>query len=102
MWRTQYDRYSLTPYQEGVHPYAAFNHLNGYSAIYYTYVWSKAIALDLFTRFKAAGLRDPETALGYRKAVLDPGGSTDANMLIENFLGRPFDASALKDYLQSR
>ena len=36
---------------DGSHMWAAFGHLDGYSAIYYTYQWSKAIATDMFTRF---------------------------------------------------
>ncbi len=48
-------RYAPYPPVAGTHAYANFGHLDGYSAIYYTYVWSKAIAVDLFTKFKAAG-----------------------------------------------
>ena len=86
----------------GTHPYASFGHLNGYSAIYYTYVWSKAIALDLFTQFQKDGMRNPATALRYRQLVLDPGGSEDANDLIRNFLGRPMSLEAFKDELQKK
>lgn len=100
MWRKLYDAYGPTPTPRGVHPYASFGHLNGYSSHYYTYVWSKAIALDLFTRFKAEGMRNPKVALAYRKAVLDPGGSEDANDLIEHFLGRPMSTEAFKQMLQ--
>jgi len=96
LWKEEYDHYSLTPYVEGTHPFAAVNHLNNYSAIYYTYVWSKAIALDLFTRFKEAGIRDPKTAMAYRTRVLDPGASEGAADLIKDFLGRPMSADALK------
>lgn len=102
LWKTEYDKYSLTPYVEGTHPYAAFGHLNGYSAIYYTYVWSKAIALDLFTRFKSAGIRDQKTAMAYRTRVLDPGSSVPAADLIKDFLGRPLSTEALKSELQAR
>lgn len=103
---TQFDaqiaRYSMFPPMEGVHDYASFGHLDGYSAIYYTYVWSKAISLDLFTQFKAAGIRNPEVAQRYRKLVLEPGGSQDANVLIQNFLGRPMSLEAFKTELQKK
>lgn len=102
LWKQEYDRYSLTPYVEGTHPYAAFGHLNGYSAVYYTYVWSKAIALDLFTRFKTDGIRDPKTAMAYRTRVLDPGAVSDAGDLIKDFLGREMSTAALKEELQAR
>ena len=99
VFRTQYDHYATVPESPESHKYANFGHLNGYSATYYTYVWSKAIALDLATRFKAAGLRDPATALAYRKAVLDPGGSKPAATLIQDFLGRAPNTAAFRDEL---
>jgi len=103
---TQFDaqlsRYALYPPVAGTHAYASFGHLDGYSAIYYTYVWSKAIALDLFTRFEADGIRNKDTALRYRKLVLEPGGSEDANALIQDFLGRPLSLDAFKAELQKK
>ena len=101
-YRSAYDKYATVPASPDAHMFASFGHLDGYSAIYYTYVWSKAIALDLATRFKAAGLRDPATALAYRKAVLDPGGSRPAAELIEDFLGRPSNTEALRQELAPR
>lgn len=100
MWRKLYDPYGSVPTPAGVHEYASMGHLNGYGAHYYTYVWSKAIALDLFTRFKAEGMRNPQVALAYRKDVLDPGGSEDANDLIAHFLGRPMSTAAFRQMLQ--
>jgi thimet oligopeptidase len=87
------------PYVEGTHPYASFGHLDGYSAVYYTYVWSKAIALDLFTQFKKQGIRNPEIAMRYRQLVLEPGGSANPNVYIQNFLGRPLSTEAFKTTL---
>ncbi|MBC2664691.1 Zn-dependent oligopeptidase [Novosphingobium flavum] len=74
----------------------SFGHLNGYSAVYYTYRWSKVIADDMFTRFAKAGLRDPATALAYRRKVLEPGGSKPAAQLVADFLGRPISIDAYK------
>ena len=75
---------------------ASFGHLNGYSAYYYTYRWSKVIADDLFTRFASSGLRDLVTARRYRKLVLAPGGSKPAAQLVAEFLGRPISLDAYK------
>ena len=80
--------------------YANFGHLIGYSSMYYTYQWSLVIAKDLFTRFKAAGMLDRETADAYRKAILEPGGTADATTLVEDFLGRPFTVEAYKEWLE--
>ncbi|MEO6080549.1 MAG: M3 family metallopeptidase [Steroidobacteraceae bacterium] len=93
-------RHAPYPPVAGTHPYASFSHLDGYSAIYYTYVWSKAIAVDLFTKFKAAGMRDQAVAMQYRRQVLQPGSSRDANALIETFLGRPVSLASFRDELQ--
>ena len=74
----------------------SFDHLNGYSAIYYTYRWSKVIALDMFTRFREHGLRDRATAARYRQMVLAPGGAKPAAELVANFLERPISLDAYK------
>jgi thimet oligopeptidase len=81
-------RYTLFEPLEENHFYASFGHLNSYSAIYYTYQWSLAIASDLFTRFEAEGLRNVETAGAYRDTVLAPGGARPAAELVSDFLGR--------------
>jgi thimet oligopeptidase len=78
----------------------AFGHLDGYSAIYYTYMWSLVIAKDLLTPFQAAGLMDPATARRYRAAVLEPGGSRPAAALVEAFLGRPTRFDAYRAWLE--
>ena len=43
---------------DGTYFQASFGHLDGYSAIYYTYMWSLVIAKDLFGPFREAGLMD--------------------------------------------
>jgi thimet oligopeptidase len=91
--------YAPVPIPADTHAEAAFGHLNGYSAGYYTYGWSRVIAADLFSRFKQAGLRDTATAEAYRSLVLERGGSKPAAELIEDFLGRPVNADALKEKL---
>ncbi len=92
-WR---DQYAIVPAPDWVQFQDAFGHLNGYSAIYYTYRWSKVIADDLFTRFKADGLRNPQTARAYREAVLDPGGTKPAAELVRDFLGRDVSLDAYR------
>ena len=91
--------YAPVPIPDGTNSEAAFGHLNGYSAGYYTYGWSRVIAADLFSRFREAGLRDEATAAAYRELVLARGGSKPSAELIEDFLGRPVSADALKEKL---
>ncbi|HEX8239215.1 MAG TPA: M3 family metallopeptidase [Allosphingosinicella sp.] len=96
IYRTAFDRYSPVPLPEGLHPEASFGHLTGYSAIYYTYMWSKTISTDLFTRFEREGLRNPATARRYREMVLAPGSSKPAAALVSDFLGRPLSLDAYR------
>lgn len=90
------ERYTPFRHVPGTYFHESFGHLDGYSAIYYTYMWSLVIAKDLFGPFRQAGLLDPAPARRYRKAVLEPGGSKPAAELVRDFLGRPhaFDAFA--------
>lgn len=93
----QLDReYNLVPLPEFSQFQASFGHLSGYSAAYYTYRWSKVIADDLFTQFRAKGLRDRATADRYRRLVLAPGGSKPAADMVREFLGRPVSLDAYK------
>jgi len=81
------------------HFFASFPHLNGYSAIYYTYQWSLAIATDLFTRFQDEGLRNVETAGEYRDMILGQGGARPAAELVTKFLGREVSFKPYADRL---
>lgn len=92
-------RYTPFEPQADAHFYAAFGHLNGYSAIYYTYQWSLAIATDLFTRFQAEGLRNVETAGEYRELILGRGGARPAAELVTEFLGREISFKPYADRL---
>src|SRR5262249_45622824 len=49
-------RYSPFAYVPDTHFHLSFGHLDGYSAGYYTYMWSLVIAKDLFSAFEARGL----------------------------------------------
>ena len=94
---TEYTRFEPI---EGTHGWAAFGHLNGYSAIYYTYQWSLAIATDMFTQFKEAGLRNVEVAGAYKDKVLAAGGSRPAEDLVTDFLGREISFEPYADRLR--
>ena len=96
------NKYSPYPYVEGTHGYANFGHLNGYSSMYYTYQWSLSLAKDIFTRFEAKGLLDEETSMSYVKSILRPGGSKDANELVQDFLGRSPNLDAYKKWLEGK
>ncbi len=92
-------RYSHTVPLPGTHLYASFGHLAGYSSAYYTYLWDKVIAEDLFQQFDTANLLGGTAAMRYRRAVLEPGGSVPANDLVKNFLGRPQNMAAFQKWM---
>jgi thimet oligopeptidase len=93
----------LTPfrYVPDTYFHESFGHLEGYSALYYTYMWSLVIAKDLFTVFRREGLMDPAAAARYRRAVLEPGGGAKAADLVREFLGRDYDFRAYEEWLNA-
>jgi thimet oligopeptidase len=95
----QYTPFAFVP---GTFFETSFTHLDGYSALYYTYMWSLVIAKDMFTTFSGNGLLDEETAARYRRAVLEPGSSKPAADLVADFLGRPYSFAAYEAWLAAR
>ncbi|WP_436532754.1 M3 family metallopeptidase [Actinoplanes sp. HUAS TT8] len=87
------------PVPGDVYSYVSFLHLSWYSALYYTYQWSLVIAKDLFTAFAAEGIRDPGVARRYRDRVLSRGSSAPAAELVADFLGRPYNSAAYREWL---
>ena len=86
-------------FPEGTHRQSSFEHLFGYEAGYYSYLWSRALADDMYTRFQAAGPLDPELGLTLRRTVYERGGSVDATRLVSDFLGREPDHRAFLHHL---
>ncbi|MGA9798209.1 MAG: M3 family metallopeptidase [Terriglobales bacterium] len=95
-------RYTPFQFVEGTHMQTAFGHLNGYSAIYYTYMWSLVIAKDMFTEFKKDGLLNPQVAAKYRETVLGASGTKPAAEMVHDFLGRPYSFQAYADWLNAK
>ena len=92
-------KYTPFRYVEGTRFHASFGHLMGYSAMYYTYMWSLVIAKDLLTPFQKKGLMSTDVTYAYRDSVLVPGGSKDAAVLVKDFLGREYNFKAFEKYL---
>ena len=93
------ERYTPFKYVPDTHMQAAFDHLNGYSAAYYTYMWSLVIAKDMYTEFKEDGLANPAVAKKYRDSILGPSGTKPAAGLVSDFLGRPYSFKAYEEWL---
>jgi thimet oligopeptidase len=95
------ERYTPFRHVPGTFFHASFGHLDGYSALYYTYMWSLVIAKDLFSAFQSEGILSPEPARRYRRAVLEPGGSKPARELVRAFLGRDASFTPFERWLSS-
>ncbi|KKQ11787.1 MAG: Oligopeptidase A, partial [candidate division TM6 bacterium GW2011_GWF2_36_6] len=75
-------------FDDQTHFHASFGHLVGYGAKYYSYMWAKVFALDLFYDVKKRGLFDPAVGKELVAKVLSKGGSVDPEELLKDFLGR--------------
>ncbi len=93
-------KYYPVPWYDGTHFQCNFGHLNGYSAVYYTYLWSLVIAKDLFSRFtKAKTILDPATAKKYRREILEAASIRPAAEMVRRFLRRETGFSAFRTWL---
>jgi thimet oligopeptidase len=92
-------RFTPVPSMENTHMQTSFGHLDGYSAVYYTYQWSLVISKDMFSKFDRKDLLSPTVAREYRTAVLAPGGTKPAKELVRDFLKRDYDFKAFDAWL---
>jgi peptidyl-dipeptidase Dcp len=66
-----------------------FSHIfdGGYSAGYYSYLWSEVLDADAFQAFEEKGIFDAETAKSFRENILSKGASADPMTLYRRFRG---------------
>ncbi len=83
------------------HFYATFGHLAEYSSAYYTYMWDKVIAEDFFSKFDPDDPFAGDAPARYRRLVLEPGASMPASELVKDFLGRPQNMAAFKQWMNA-
>lgn len=101
IWQELYEKYMAgMRFEPEAHQHASFGHLGAghYASKYYSYMWSKVFALDIFHEIKRHGLLDK--AIGNRlvQEVLGKGGSADPAELLHTFLKRePRQDAFLKD-----
>lgn len=73
------------------HASTHFNHIfsGGYSAGYYSYLWSGLLDADAYAAFEETGdLFDQETAQSFRENILERGGTKDPVDMYVDFRGR--------------
>jgi len=72
----------------------AFSHIfaGGYTAGYYSYIWSDVLSSDAFAAFEEAGLDNgdavKQTGIRYRDTILSLGGSMHPREVFKEFRGR--------------
>ena len=69
-------------------PYFGHIFSSGYSAGYYSYIWSEVLDADAFEAFQENGLFDQETASAFRTNILERRGAEDPEVLYLRFRGR--------------
>ncbi len=66
-----------------------YNHIfnGGYSAGYYSYIWSGVLDTDAFEAFKSTTLFNPEIAKSFRTNILERGGTAEPMDMYKRFRG---------------
>jgi thimet oligopeptidase len=77
----------LVPVDPDGHQDSSFGHFMGYGAGYYSYLWSKVFAEEIFARFKNEGLFNPAVGAAYRRSILETGSSRPEMDSLREFLG---------------
>ncbi len=75
-------------------PYFRHIFAGGYSAGYYSYLWTQVLDADVYSLFQKEGLFNREVASRLRHEVLEKGGSEPADTLFKNLMGRQADVQA--------
>jgi thimet oligopeptidase len=101
VWAKISKQYTPLPMVAGTHPQAAFGHLFGYDAGYYSYLWALVYAQDMFTAFQKGGLENPAVGQRYRQTILEPARTYEPDVEVRNFLGRPMNADAFYRQFQT-
>ena len=87
----------LFPKVEGTNMSASFGHIfgGGYAAGYYGYKWAELLDADAFKYFKETGIFNKDTAMSFRKNILEKGGTDKPLNLYIKFRGKEPTINAL-------
>ena len=78
---------AIIPRYKGSYFLHIFSDPVGYSAGYYSYIWSGVLDTDAFEAFKSTELFNQEKADAFRKNILEKGNTEDAMELYKRFRG---------------
>ena len=82
------DLMGIPPIEGGHEPATIGHFMGGYDAGYYSYLWSKVYALNVYARFERDGLTNTTTGAAFRHWILEPGNMQDGGVLLRGFLGK--------------
>ena len=82
------ERIGIRPIAGGHEPATIGHFMGGYDAGYYSYLWSKVYALNVYARFERDGLTNTTAGMEYRRWILEPGNMQDGDVLLRGFLGK--------------
>ncbi len=82
------DMMGIHPIAGGHEPATIGHFMGGYDAGYYSYLWSKVYALNVFARFQRDGLTNTTAGMDYRHWILEQGNMQDGDVLLRGFLGK--------------
>ena len=84
------EKTELFPPVEGSNMSVSFGHIfgGGYAAGYYGYKWAEVLDADAFKYFRETGIFNNETALSFRKNILEKGGTDKPMNLYLKFRGK--------------
>lgn len=90
LWKSLCKKYSSTlfTHNDNDHNFASFGHLASefYASKYYSYLWTKVFAVDLFDQIKKHNFNDKYKQKAIK--LLSAGSSVKPDELLEEFLGR--------------
>ncbi len=96
-----YKKYALTPYDDENYFECSFGHIanSAYASKYYSYLWSKVYALDIYQEIKDRnGLKNNSAFVDFKNLILSKGCTEDYKEMMINFLGRlPSTSAFFKD-----
>ncbi|KZV76419.1 Metalloprotease [Peniophora sp. CONT] len=96
LWNSMREQIRLAKEETAYPGQAAFPHImGGMDAGYYGSLYALCFATDMYWAVFKADPLDPEQGMRYRKSILEPGGSRDELVSLEEFLGRPPSSEAL-------
>lgn len=97
-----YSLYGSLPLTTGTARQHSFLHLAipSYGSLYYCYLLSQALAVDLLTGIQNSGdTMNKDAVRRYRTSVLERGSSGDAKEMISEFLGREYNLEAYRRWV---